>query len=213
MTGLFVTFEGIEGSGKTTQISMVADYLESRLIPCLATSEPGGSNMGRTLRKLLLEKSGLRISARSELLLFAADRAQHVTEIIFPALQEGRVVLCDRFSDATTAYQGFGRGLDLDMIDRINDFATQSLRPGMTVLFDMKPERGLDRVRRRDAGRPAGPDDRFEVERIEFHRRVREGYLSLAAREPQRFRVVDADRDIDAVFNDAVAALTEVLGE
>jgi dTMP kinase len=213
MTGLFVTFEGIEGSGKTTQIHMAAAYLESRRIPCLATSEPGGSNLGRTLRKLLLEKSGLRISARSELLLFAADRAQHVEEIICPALQEGRVVLCDRFADATTVYQGYGRGLDLDMIDRINDFAAQSLRPGITVLFDMSPERGLDRVRRRDADSPAGPDDRFEVEHIEFHRRVREGYLTLAEQDPQRFRVVDADRDIDAVFSDVVAVLEGVLGE
>jgi dTMP kinase len=213
MTGLFVTFEGIEGSGKTTQIHMAAAYLESRRIPCLATSEPGGSNLGRTLRKLLLEKSGLRISARSELLLFAADRAQHVEEIICPALQEGRVVLCDRFADATTVYQGYGRGLDLDMIDRINDFAAQSLRPGITVLFDMSPERGLDRVRRRDPDSPAGPDDRFEVEHIEFHRRVREGYLTLAEQDPQRFRVVDADRDIDAVFSDVVAVLEGVLGE
>lgn len=212
--GLFITFEGIEGSGKSTQMALVAADLEKRGIHCRATSEPGGSELGRELRKLLLQGISLNIAGRSELLLFAADRAQHVEQVILPALHEGAVVLCDRFSDATMAYQGYGRGLERDAIAMINDFAARSLKPHLTLLFDMPPERGLARVRQRDvdAGMHGGSDDRFERENLAFHRRVREGYLALAGAEPDRIRIIDADSDVDEVFRNVKNAVSAMLG-
>lgn len=212
--GLFITFEGIEGSGKSTQMALLAADLEKQGIYCRATSEPGGSELGSELRKLLLQGISLNIVERSELLLFAADRAQHVEQVILPALHEGAVVLCDRFSDATMAYQGYGRGLDRDAIAMINDFAARSLKPHLTLLFDMPPERGLARVRQRalDAGMQGGSDDRFEREHLEFHRRVREGYLALAGAEPDRFRIIDADSDVDAVFRSVKNTVSTMLG-
>ncbi|MCK9230267.1 MAG: dTMP kinase [Syntrophales bacterium] len=212
--GLFITFEGIEGSGKSTQMALLAADLEKRGIHCRATSEPGGSELGRELRRLLLQGIALDITARSELLLFAADRAQHVERVILPALQDGAIVLCDRFSDATMAYQGCGRGLARDDVAMINDFAAGSLKPHYTLLFDMPPEQGLARVRRRavDAGIRGDSHDRFEEEHLEFHRRVREGYLALAAKEPDRFRIIDAGGNVDTVFRnvkDAVSVMLE----
>ncbi|MDD5476195.1 MAG: dTMP kinase [Syntrophales bacterium] len=212
--GLFVTFEGIEGSGKTTQLAMAADYLRKKGIQCLATSEPGGTGLGRELRAILLEGVSIGIVERSELLLFAADRAQHVDEVIIPALHDGLVVLCDRFSDATIAYQGYGRGLDLDAILMIDDFAARSLRPDYTLLFDIPPEKGLERVRRRtaDAGIKNLSDDRFEGEDLDFHGRVRKGYLTLAEGEPDRIRIIDANGNIDEVFQEVRDLLLTIIG-
>jgi dTMP kinase len=201
--GLFVTFEGIEGSGKTTQIRRASDYLKERGVPVLVTGEPGGTPLGSELRNILLDKTVLALSGRTELLLFAADRAQHVEEVIAPAMEEGKVVLCDRFSDATVAYQGYGRGQDRGHIRSLCAFASRSLIPDMTFLFDISADRGLDRIM--DRALKAGDvprEDRFERERLRFHEMVRDGYLDLAREEPGRFRVIDASRDIDAVHRD-----------
>jgi dTMP kinase len=211
--GYFITFEGIEGSGKTTQIRKAADFLAAEKIPCLLTEEPGGTGLGHILRKILLDKTALRIGDRAELLLFAADRAQHVEETILPALREGKVVLCDRFFDATTAYQGFGRGLERDAVRWLNDFAAGSLRPDRTFLFDIPPEQGLERVRTRSVQNGSSPPerDRFEAEEGVFHRRIREGYLALAKEEPDRFRVFRGSDSIDSLHREVVRNLLEIL--
>ncbi|MCK9273759.1 MAG: dTMP kinase [Syntrophales bacterium] len=211
---LFITFEGVEGSGKTTQIKKAGNWLRKKKVPCLVTSEPGGSKIGRELRKLLLEKTSIRITARTELLLFAADRAQHVEEVILPALGEGKIVLCDRFSDATAAYQGSGRGLDLCLIDTINEFAACSLKPDVTLLFDLPVEIGMKRAEERETGLCAEnvSRDRFEQEQIEFHEKVRHAYLRIAAESPERFNIIDASDEPDAVFLKISGILSRILG-
>ncbi len=210
----FITFEGVEGSGKTTQVLRTGEWLRRAKIPCLVTSEPGGSRLGKELRSLLLDRTSLKIGERAELLLFAADRAQHVDEVIVPALNEEKVVICDRFSDATIAYQGSGRGLDLNMIEAINAFASFSIKPDVTLLFDLPVHVGLKRV----AGRTLGPDgatagvDRFEREQEDFHQKVREAYRRIAEKEPRRFRIIDASQDADAVFLEVSRSISEILG-
>jgi len=213
--GYFITFEGIEGSGKTTQIKKAADFLAARQVPFLLTEEPGGTALGHILRRILLDKTTLQIGDKAELLLFAAARAQHVEEKILPALQEGKVVLCDRFSDATLAYQGFGRGLELEIIRGIDIFSTGALKPDRTFLFDVPPEEGLERVRARtlSRGTQATPptEDRFEGEETAFHRRIREGYLKIAREEPERFRVFRGTLSMDAIHDDVSRQLVAIL--
>jgi dTMP kinase len=191
--GLFVTFEGIEGCGKTTQIHLAADCLVKRGIPCLRTEEPGGTALGRKLREMLLNRGPFVLYPETELLLFAAARAQHVREVILPALEEGKVVLCDRFADATLVYQGYGRGLDIEAICFLNTLATNYLKPDLTLLFDLPVEVGLSRARERIARlNQVSREDRFEEEDLSFHRKIRAGYLLLADQEKERFRVIDA---------------------
>ncbi len=191
--GLFVTFEGIEGSGKTTQIELAGEYLGQRGIPCLRTEEPGGTSLGRRLRELLLNRGPFAICPETELLLFAAARAQHVREAILPALAAGKVVLCDRFADATAVYQGYARGLDMETVNFLNAFSIQGRHPDLTLLFDLPVETGLTRARTRIELMTGGQkEDRFEAEELSFHRKVREGYLLAAHREVERFRVIDA---------------------
>ncbi|HUH65494.1 MAG TPA: dTMP kinase [Syntrophales bacterium] len=211
----FVTFEGIEGCGKSTQVRLTGDYLKKRGVPFITTEEPGGTSLGRRIRALLLRKPAKEsavMSSEAELLLFCAARAQHVRELILPSLKEGKVVLCDRFSDATIAYQGFGRGLDIDAIKRLDVFSTGGLMPDLTLLFDLPVETGLKRAMARIAGNRGVPaEDRFEREALEFHRNVREGYLSLAGNEPERFRIIDASKDIDSVHRDVSRHLAKFL--
>jgi len=196
----FITFEGIEGCGKTTQIGLTAAWLKERGIPLLTTAEPGGTPLGRKIRDILLNRGSWTIGAEAELLLFGAARAQHVRETILPAMEEGRWVLCDRFTDATLAYQGFGRGFDAAFIRALNDFSACSLTPDLTLLFDLSVEAGLARAKQRTAGiRPEAAEDRFEREDLAFHGRIRQGYLTLAAAEPNRFHVIDAAADIDTI--------------
>jgi dTMP kinase len=196
----FVTFEGIEGSGKTTQIGLAKTWLKEHGISLLVTAEPGGTPLGRKIREILLNRGSCSIGAEAELLLFAAARAQHVRETILPALDEGKWVLCDRFADATLAYQGFGRGLDAGFIHTLNVFSALSLKPDMTILFDIPVPVGLSRAGERAAGvPPEAAEDRFEQENHEFHERIRGGYLALAEREPGRFRIVNGAGDIKAV--------------
>jgi len=210
--GKFVTFEGGEGSGKTTQIKLAADWLRERGIPVLSTAEPGGTPLGQKIRGILLNRGSWTIGAEAELLLFAAARAQHVREIILPALEAGRWVLCDRFADATLAYQGVGRELDVEFIRTLNDFSTCSLKPDLTLLFDLPVEAGLARAKKRTAdGRPEAAEDRFEREERTFHGRIREGYLSLAAEEPERFWIINGAADVETVRREVCRHLTALL--
>ena len=208
----FITFEGGEGSGKTTQIKLTADWLRERGIPILSTVEPGGTPLGRKIREILLNRGSWAIGAEAELLLFAAARAQHVREAILPALERGQWVLCDRFADATMAYQGFGRGLDADFIRTLNAFSAQALKPEMTLLFDLPVESGLARAKKRASGvRPEAAEDRFEQEERAFHGRIREGYLSLAAAEPERFRIIDGAGSVETVHREVCCCLEALL--
>jgi dTMP kinase len=198
--GCFVTFEGIEGSGKTTQIARLAGRLEGGGEPAVVTREPGGSPLGRRLRGLLLGGEITRIEPIAELCLYIADRAQHLREFVEPALASGTHVLCDRYFDATLAYQGFARGLDLEYIRLLHQKPPLDRRPHRTILLDLDPELGLDRARRRnDELGLKDTEGRFERETVAFHRRVREGYLSLAEAEPFRFRIVAAEGTEDEI--------------
>jgi dTMP kinase len=199
-TNRFITFDGIEGCGKTTQLRLAEAWLRARGLPVLATAEPGGAALGLKIREILLNRNSFRIGPEAELLLFNAARAQHVAETILPALQSGSWVLCDRFTDATVAYQGFGRGIDLQIIQTINAFSSQGLKPALTVLFDLPVETGLARARKRASnGHPEKAEDRFEQEDIHFHNLVRNGYLRLAAESPKRFCIVDATGSPEAI--------------
>ena len=193
---MFITFEGPEGSGKTTQIPRLAEWLRTRGYRVLTTREPGGTAIGDHIRAILMDPANTALVPEAEILLFSASRAQLVREVILPALAAGTVVLCDRFFDSTLAYQGFGHGLDLEMLARITDFATGELRPNLTVLLDVDPEEGLQRRR---AGRAGGEEwNRLDAQALAFHQRVRAGYLTLAAQEP-RWRVVDGAGEPDGV--------------
>jgi dTMP kinase len=182
--GLFITFEGGEGCGKSTQSRLLLKKLEQQNIPVVLTHEPGGTALGNELRKALKRKRDSSISPQAELFLLAASRAQLVAEVIRPALEEGKVVLCDRFTHSTMVYQGYGRGLDFTAIKMVNNMATRYLNPDLIILLDISPEQGL--------ARKQSLKDRFELEDLSFHRRVREGYLKMAAAEPDRWLVIDA---------------------
>jgi dTMP kinase len=205
--GRFVTFEGIEGSGKTTQIQMLSNYLEEREVDHLLTREPGGTPIGDQIRRLVLDPANSAMTPICDLLLYVAARAQHIEQVIRPALEAGRLVLCDRFKDATFAYQGYGRGIRLDLIDALHDLQTLSLRPDLTLLFDIEASLALERARDRD--RSGGRDEtRFEQQDLEFHERVRCGYLELARQEAARFVVIDARGSIGEVHLRVLEAIT-----
>jgi len=196
-----ISFEGGDGSGKTTQIKLLEAYLSARGQACLPTREPGGTPLGRMIRQALLEVGEKEISPPTELFLYLADRAQHVQEVIHPALKNGRIVLCDRFTDSTLAYQGYGRRVDLDMLRRLNQVASRGITPDLTFLLDCPVEIGLSRTAQRVASERSARrrEDRFEREKIEFHERVRRCFLELARAEPARIHVVDASRPIQEV--------------
>ena len=204
---MFITFEGPEGSGKTTQLQRVAEALRAAGVDCIVTKEPGGTPLADQIRAILLHSQN-SMDRLTELLLYAASRRQHVVEVIRPALERGAVVLCDRFTDATLAYQGFGRLLDLDRLRGLNAWVTDSLIPNLTLLFDIEEEEGLRRARSRNAV-ATRDEGRFEAEDVRFHRRVREGYLALATAEPRRFAIIDGSGSIDAVYDRTVAVLRQ----
>ena len=185
--GLFITFEGTDGAGKTTQIQrLTADLRQASYEVCL-TREPGGTPISEQIREMLLNPDHSEMAATTELLLYAASRAQHVSEVIKPALKAGKVVISSRFADATVVYQGYGRGLDLEKIHRLNRIATDGVTPDVTFVLDLPVEIGLQRAQKRRGGL-----DRLEREKIEFHRRLREGYQTIARQEPQRLKIIDA---------------------
>ena len=181
---LFITFEGGEGCGKSTQSRLLLEKLHQQNIPVVLTHEPGGTALGNEIRRVLKREQGIPISPQAELFLFVASRAQLVTELIRPALKEDKVVICDRFAHSTLVYQGYGRGLDLTTLEKVNNMATENLQPDLAILLNISPEQGLTRKR--------SLRDRFELEDLSFHRRVREGYLKMAAAEPDRWLVIDA---------------------
>jgi len=182
--GLFITFEGGEGCGKSTHSKLLLQKLQQQNVPAILTHEPGGTALGNELRNLLKRRRGSPMSPQAELFLLAASRAQLVAEVIRPALEEGKVVVCDRFTHSTIVYQGYGRGLDFTAIKMVNNMATRYVDPDLVILLDIPPEQGLARKR--------SLKDRFELEDLSFHQRVREGYLKMADAEPDRWLVIDA---------------------
>lgn len=191
---MLITFEGIEGCGKTTQIDLLSDHLAKQGYSVVKTREPGGTSFGEALRKLLLTK-GMNVGPMCELMVFMAMRAQHMDEVILPAIKEGRIILCDRFTDATYAYQGSGRKIETQVIDTLNTMVTKGIRPNLTILLDISVEKGLKR-------RAAASDmDRIEAEEISFHQRVRKAYGRLAKEDPKRFFVVDAGLKVEAIHD------------
>ena len=194
---MFITFEGIEGCGKSTQAGRLVDRLKNLGIPTILTREPGGTQIGKDIRTILLDTRNQALSPLAELLLYAADRAQHVEEVIQPALSEDKWVVCDRFFDATTAYQGYGRGLDPAWIRTLNERAVSGFRPNMTILVDCPVEIGIERALRRTKALGQEEQARFEKENLDFHEEIRKGYLKIAREEPERFVVVDGTLNED----------------
>jgi dTMP kinase len=204
---MFITFEGVEGSGKTTQQQRLAALLRERGRTVVVTKEPGGTPLADRIRAILLDSASV-IDPIAEVFLFAASRRQHTMEVIKPSLGRGEVVLCDRYADSTLAYQGFGRLTDLDRLRMLNEWATDGLVPDLTLVFDLGEETGLRRARSRNATAESD-EGRFEAEDLRFHRRVREGFLSLAVSEPHRFAVINAEGSVDEVSARVMDALRQ----
>jgi len=200
MRGLFVTFEGVEGSGKTTVAKAIAENLRQKGLTVTVTAEPGTTSVGRQIRQLLATVD--ERTAWTETFLFLADRAEHVAKVIKPALERGEIVLCDRFTDSTIAYQGFGLGLPLEWLTQLNSIATNGLVPDLTLLLDIDPEMGLKRSQRETV---------FERRSLDFHQRVRWGYLWLAKQEPHRVKVIDASQPLESVLTQALRLVEEAL--
>ena len=208
MKGKFITFEGIDGSGKSTQMRMLADELSNMGIDVITTCEPGGTPLGRALREAFLETTET-VAPMAELLSFAADRAQHVEHLIKPALAEGKIVISDRYADATFAYQGAGRGFDEDKVNQVIELATGGLKPDLTLFFDITVEQAIARMADRDENHTK--KNRMDEETGEFYTRVREAYLGIAEREPQRFRVINAMGTMEEIHAQVVSILSQTL--
>lgn len=203
-TGVFVCFEGGEGSGKSTQSQRLASWLEEEGYVALLTFEPGDTEVGRKLRTIVLSPETGAISDRTEALLYAADKSEHVDTVVQPALDRGEVVITDRYVDSMLAYQGAGRALDLDEVERVARWATHDLRPHLTVVLDLEPEHGLGRFEERD---------RIEGESLEFHQRVREGYLRMAKADPDHYLVLDAHADLEGIAAQVRASVAPLLAQ
>jgi len=197
--GYFITFEGVEGCGKTTQIRLLAEHLITQGFSTTLTREPGGCAIADKIRAILLDADNRDMSPMTELMLYAAARAQHVSDVIVPALDAGNVLLCDRFCDATLAYQSFGRGIDRRIIDILNSHACQGVAPDLTVLIDCDPSVGLARARLRIESSSGPREERFELEELSFHNRVREGYRQLALEQSSRFIVIEGDGSLEDI--------------
>lgn len=204
MRGLFVSFEGIEGSGKTTQARLLYDYLKRKGLDPLLTEEPGGTDIGREIREILLSPKHYIMHPITELLLYNASRCQLINETITPAIQSGRIVITDRFSDSTYAYQGWGRGIEINTIDQIDRISTKGIRPDITFLIDIDVETGLSRNRK------AKKADRIELEEIEFHKKVRKGYLEIAYIQPERIKIIDGSMSIEDIHQQVIAKMESI---
>ncbi len=208
MDGKFITLEGIDGSGKSTQLRMLASELRLRQFDVLTTMEPGGTPLGRRLREAFLETEE-SVSPLAELLLFAADRAQHVNFLIKPALEEGKLVISDRYADATFAYQGAGRGFSEEMVNEVIALATSGLKPDLTLFFDLPVEKGLERTNSHNDEKRK--NNRMDLETLDFYRRVRDAYLGIADREPERFRVINGDSSVSEIQSEVISVVEEFL--
>lgn len=197
--GYFITFEGVEGCGKTTQVKLLAERLTAHGFAVVLTREPGGCPIADKIRTILLDADNRGMSPAAELLLYAASRAQHVSDVILPALSADQVVICDRFCDATLAYQGFGRGIERSLIESLNAHACQGVAPDLTILIDVDPFVGLQRARRRIESGSGPREERFELEELAFHKRVRFGYHQLASAEARRITVIDGGDVIEDI--------------
>lgn len=193
--GIFITFEGADGCGKTTQINLLDEYLIAKKIPSILTREPGSRGLGTKLREILLNYEG-EIASTAESFLFLADRAQHIEKIIKPAIEEGKIILCDRHTDSTLAYQGYGRGLDIEEIKYLNNIATGGLKPDLTIVFDIDVQTSLKRV--------GINKDRMEASGLEFFNKVRNGYLEIAKQEPERVKVINASDSIESIHKQII---------
>ncbi|HVN29266.1 MAG TPA: dTMP kinase [Candidatus Binataceae bacterium] len=207
--GFFITLEGVEGSGKTTQAATLADALRNEGRAVIVTHEPGDTRAGEAIRKIFLDPE-ISLDIASELLLVLADRAQHVREKLRPGVEAGNVVISDRYSDSTVAYQGYGRGFDLPLLRQLNQLATAGMIPDLTIVLDCPAEVGIARTRERVKGKPH-KFDRFESEMLEFHRRVREGFLAAAKEEPERVRIIDSQQSYETVTAEILAAVHQLI--
>ncbi len=209
---LFITFEGVEGSGKTTQMEMLKEHLEWKGFQVVSTREPGGTELGEKIRGMLLNMEGQTITPWSELLLYAVCRAQLVNEVIKPALLDKKIVLCDRFADSTVVYQGYVRGLNLEAVASLNKWVTEGVSPTVTFIIDCPPDIGLKRALARIDTRPGGnKEDRFERENIEFHKKIRDGYVRLAKQEADRIKIINGDRDIPVIHKEICGIIEQKL--
>lgn len=206
--GIFITFEGPDGSGKSTQIKLLTKYFEKHKLKYILTREAGGTNIGESLRNILADKSlHNKMSAKTEALLLQAARAQHVYELINPALKRGLIVLCDRYIDSSSAYQAIGRGLGNKVINMLNKFSTSGLVPNLTILLDLPAKTGLQRVNSRKT-----LNDRWELEKAQFHEKVRKAYLALAKKNPKRIKVISANAEIEKIHKKIVSIIHNELG-
>ena len=209
---MFITLEGIEGSGKTTQIGRLVEFLEDRGSECVTTRQPGGTLIGENIRSILLDPANSALEPMTELLLYMADRSQHIFELIRPCLKAGKTVVCDRYFDATVVYQGFARGLNLELIRQLHQILFDDLKPDVTLLLDLAPRVGLQRAwQQLNTGQRSEHESRFEAETVAFHEKVRAGYLELARLEPGRFRIVDAAQSQDQVFSAISKIVSSIL--
>ena len=207
MKGVFISFEGIEGTGKSTQSKLLAQDLREKGFRVIQTMEPGGTNISIKIRELLLSLDSREMDCVTELLLYNAARVQHIKEVIAPALERGDIVITDRFSDSTVAYQGFARGIDLQLIDSLDLIATKKLRPDITILLDIDVKTGLAR------NRALNKNDRLELENISFHEKVRKGFIQIAAMNPERVRLVNCSEGLDEVHRNVVKIISVFLEE
>lgn len=205
---LFITLEGPEGSGKTSAIKIVKERLESLGYQIEMTREPGGTPISEQIREVILDKRNTLMDPRTEALLYAASRRQHLVEKIWPSLKEGKIVFCDRYLDSSLAYQGYARGLGIDEILKVNDYATEGTFPDITLLFDIDPELGLERINK-NKDREV---NRLDVEKLSFHKKVREGYLLLSKKFPERYIIVDASKPLEEVANQVFEEIIKKLG-
>jgi len=205
--GVFITIEGPEGAGKTTIIEMLMEKLKTEGYPVLSTREPGGIEIAEKIRNVILDKENKAMDARTEALLYAAARRQHLVEKVLPAIENGYIVICDRFIDSSLAYQGHARGLGIDEVYAINQFAIEKLMPDATFYFDVDPEMGLERINR-DKGREI---NRLDLEGFEFHHKVREGYRLLCARYPNRIVEIDASQSVETVFENVAREIERII--
>ncbi|MCK8826703.1 dTMP kinase [Natroniella acetigena] len=209
MRGYFITLEGVEGSGKSTQINLIEEYLIELGYQVLTTYEPGDTKIGKKIRELLLNPEYDQLVSKAELLLYCADRAQHLAEVIEPALEEGKIVISDRYIDATVAYQGYARGFDIDLIKKLNKIATSGLEPDLTLVLDIDPVFSLERAKKVTAQSDL-KGDKMEAERISFHNLVREGYLALAESE-RRIELINASSSVTEVFAQIKSTLNKLV--